>query len=133
MPDRRGGAGAHRRRQCGGENESRRVGAHRIDDVGTGRDIAAKAAERLRQRGFDHVNAVQGAFTRGDAGAAPTVHASRMDLVNIGHRAVALREVANSVHWRDVAVHRVERLEHMSFGRSGASTANSSSRWMTSL
>jgi adenylate cyclase len=36
-----------------------------------------------------------------------------MHLVNIGHRAIALREVADSVHWGDIAVHGIERLEHI--------------------
>ena len=34
VPDRRGSGGADRRRQRGGENESRRIRTHRIDDVG---------------------------------------------------------------------------------------------------
>jgi hypothetical protein len=46
------------------KNKSRRLRAHRIDDVGACRDVA----ERLRQRALDHIDAVQGAFTRGDAG-----------------------------------------------------------------
>jgi hypothetical protein len=30
----------------------------------------------------------------------------------IGHGAVALREIADSLQWRDDAIHRIERLEH---------------------
>ena len=48
---------------------SRRVRAHRIDDIGTCRDVAAEAAERLRQCALDHVDAVQRAVACGDAGA----------------------------------------------------------------
>jgi hypothetical protein len=35
-----------------------------------------------------------------------------MHLIYVGHGAVALREVADAVHRRDVAVHRVESLEY---------------------
>src|SRR5260221_9396196 len=110
--ERHGGGGTDHRRQCGGEDESRRVRAHRIDDIFACGDVAAAAAERLRQRALDHVDAVQGAFTRGDAGAGPPANAGRMDLVNVGHRAIAFREVADAVHRPDVAFYRVESLEH---------------------
>jgi hypothetical protein len=46
---------------------------------------------------------VQGPFPRDDAGATPAVHAGRMNLINVGHGAVALRELADAVHRRDVA------------------------------
>ena len=62
--DRHGGGGTDRRRQCGGEDESRRVRAHRIDDIFASGDVAAAAAERLRQRALDHVDAVQGATSK---------------------------------------------------------------------
>jgi hypothetical protein len=58
----------------------------------------ASIRTRTQQRALDHVDAVQGAFTRGDAGAGPPVHVGRMDLVDAGHRAMALREVADTVH-----------------------------------
>ena len=66
--NRHGGGGTDRRRQCGGEDESRRVRAHRIDDILACGDVAA-AAERLRQRALDHVDAVQGGL-RGSHPAA---------------------------------------------------------------
>src|SRR5882672_10190975 len=50
VPDRPGGRGADRRRRRGSEDESRRIRAYRIDDIGVCRDVAAEAAERLRQR-----------------------------------------------------------------------------------
>src|SRR5262249_21539563 len=88
VPDRRGSGRADRRGQRGGKYESRRVRAPRVDNVGTRRYVAAEAAEGLCQRALDHVDAVQGPFPRGDAGAAWPVHAGRMDLVDIGHGAV---------------------------------------------
>ena len=92
----RGGRGrADRRRQRGGEDEARRIGAHGVDDLGLAGDIAAEAAERLGQRAFEHVDAVHDAVALGDAAAARAVHADRMHLVDIGHGAVALGEIAD--------------------------------------
>jgi hypothetical protein len=34
-----------------------------------------------------------------------------MDLVEIGHRAITLGDIANLCDWRDIAVHGVGRLE----------------------
>ena len=50
------------------------------------------------------------AVALGDAAAARAVHADRMDLVDIGHGAVALGEIADLRQRRDVAVHRIEAL-----------------------
>ena len=94
MPDRRRGRGTDRRRQSGGEDETRSIGTHRIDQRGASRDVAAEAAERLGERAFDHVDPVHGAVARGDAGAARAVHADRMHLVEIGHGAVAIGHIA---------------------------------------
>ncbi len=40
-----------------------------------------------------------------NAAAVWAVHADRMHLVAVGHRAVALGKIANAVDGRDVAVH----------------------------
>lgn len=61
VPDRRCGSGAGCRRQCGRENESRSVKAHRIDDVGARRDVTA---ERLRQCTLDHAPRVRRSHAR---------------------------------------------------------------------
>jgi hypothetical protein len=42
-----------------------------------------------------------------------------MDLVNVSHRAIAFREVADAVHRRDVAVHGIKRLERDQLGLVG--------------
>ena len=65
VADRRGRRGADRRRQRGREDEARRIGAHRVDQRGAARDIAAEAAERLGERALDHVDAVHGAVALG--------------------------------------------------------------------
>ena len=51
-------------------------------------------------------------LARADAAAARPVHADRVHLVAIGHRVVFLGEIADRLDRRDVAVHRVEALEH---------------------
>ena len=82
-------------------------------------DIAAEAAERLGQRAFQHVDAVHDAVALGDAAAARTVHADRMDLVDIGHRAIFLGEIADLGERRHVAVHRVQALADDQLGTVG--------------
>ena len=51
------------------------------------------------------------AVALGNAAAARAVHADGVDLVEIGHRAVLLGEIADRRDRRDVAVHRVDALE----------------------
>src|SRR5665213_1980503 len=72
-----GNAGGQRR----GENETRRVGAHGVDDDAARRDVAAECAEGLGERALDDVDAIHDAFTLGDAAAARAVHADGVDLV----------------------------------------------------
>ena len=75
-------------------------------------DIAAEAAERLGERALDHVDAARGAVALADAAAARAIHADGVDLVDISHGAVALGEIADAIDRRDIAVHRIEALEH---------------------
>ena len=51
------------------------------------------------------------AFALGHATAARPVEADRMNLVEVGHGAVFVGEIANLGDRRDVAVHRVDRFE----------------------
>ena len=100
-----------RRRQRRREDETRRVAAQEIDQRGRAGDIAAHHAERLRQRALDHRRALGHAVALGDAAAARPVEADRVHLVEIGHRAVAVGDVAQFADRRDVAVHRIDRFE----------------------
>src|ERR1700759_2776988 len=74
-------------------------------------DVAAKCAKSLGKRSLDDVDARHHAVPFGDAGAAWPVHANGMHFVEIGHRAIAFRYVADCCEWRDVAVHRIDALE----------------------
>ena len=101
----------HRRRQRGREDEAGRDRAHRVDQRRRARDVAAHAAERLRQRPLDHGEPRHLAMRLGDAAAARTVQPDRVHLVEIGHGAVALGEIADRRDRPEVAVHRVDRFE----------------------
>ena len=103
----RGDRRRHRRR----ENEAGSVGADEIAHRRGAGNVAADHAERLGQRSLDHADAVHLAVAFGDTGAARPVHADRMDLVEEGHRAVLVGNVADLANRRDVAVHGIDRLE----------------------
>ena len=100
-----------RGRERGGEDEAGGEAPHRVAERGRAGDVAADAAEALGQRALDHVDPVHHALALGHAAAARPVEADRVDLVEIGHRAVALGEVADRADRRHVAVHRVDALE----------------------
>ena len=112
VPDRGSCRGTDRWWQRGGENETGRVAAHRVAKRRACRDIAAEAPEGLGERSFDHVQTPHGALELSLSAAARAVHSDRVDLVGIGHGAVARCEIADAVDWRHVAVHGVKRLEH---------------------
>ena len=116
MADRNGRGGRDGRRQGGGEDEARRIGADRIDDRGRARDIAAKRAEGLGQRALDDVDPVGEAVAFGDAAAARAIHADRMDLVDIGHGVVFLGQIGDFGDRRDVAIHRIDGFEDDQLG-----------------
>ena len=61
------------------------------------------------------------AVALGDTAAARPVHADRVHLVEIGHRAIAFGEIADRRDRRDIAVHRIDRFEGDQLGavRSG--------------
>ena len=88
-------------------------------DVGVAGDIAAVAAERLRQRALDDVDAVRHAVALAHAAAVGAVHADRVHLIEIGHRAIPRREVADRADRGDVGVHRIDRLEGDQLRRGG--------------
>ncbi len=111
VADRRGGRGADRRWQRGREDEARSIAAHGVADRRTCRDIAAKAAECLRERTLEHVDTPHYALLLGHTAAPRAVHADRVHLVGISHGAIAVSEIADALDRRDVAVHRIERLE----------------------
>ena len=83
---------------------------------GVAGDIAAHRAEALGERALDHMDARHHAFAFADAAAARAIHADRMHLVDIGHRAIALGERDDVGDRRDIAVHRIEAFEDDQLG-----------------
>src|SRR5690606_7482757 len=95
----------------GREDESARIGADEIDKPRRTGDVAADDPEGLAERAFYDVDPVHQALAFGDAAAARAVHADRVDLVQIGERAVLLGYFDDLANRRDVAIHRIDALE----------------------
>ena len=74
-------------------------------------DVAADDAEGLAERALDQRDAVHQPALLGNAAAARAVEPDRMDLVEVGHRAVLLGDIEDLADRGDVAVHRVDALE----------------------
>src|SRR5690606_21780370 len=91
-----------------------------VDQPGRAGDVAANDAEGLAQRALDNVDASHQPLAFGDAAAARAVHAHRVNLVEIGQRAVLLGHREDLGNGRDVAVHRIDALEGDDLGPLGA-------------
>ena len=68
-------------RQRSGKDEAGSIGADRIDKVRASGNVTAQAAEYLRERALNHVDALHHALSRRDPGSGRAVHADRMDFV----------------------------------------------------
>lgn len=109
--DRGDRTGSQRRRQRGGEDEARSIGADEIAKRRGGRDIAAHHAKSLAERAFDDRHAIHQAFAFGNAAAARAVHADGVHFIEIGHSAELVGEIADLLDRRDIAIHRIDALE----------------------
>src|ERR1700726_938077 len=74
-------------------------------------DVPAHNAECLGQGALDHGRPVLDAVAFGDAAAALPINPDSMDLIEIGHRAIAIGYVTKFLDRGDIPVHRVDRLE----------------------
>ena len=83
-----------------------------IHDNAPAGDVAAKRAEGFCKRPLDDVDARHHPVSLGDPGAVRPVHANGVYFVEIGHRVIAFRKVADRFEWSDVAVHRIHALEY---------------------
>src|SRR6266404_2382131 len=81
---------------------------HGVDQIGVGRNITAETAERLCERAFDNVYAVHHALALGDAPAMGPIHSDRMNLVDVSQRTIPLREIADLMQRRYIAVHGIK-------------------------
>src|SRR5215831_17909681 len=99
--------------------KARRVTAQKIDEGGRPRNIPADHAKGLAEGALDHRWAVHDPVALGDTAAAGAVEPDGVHLVEIGHRAVAIGDVAQLADRGDVAVHRIDRLEADELGPVG--------------
>ena len=97
--------------------------AHRVDDRRRRGDIAAQHAEGLGQGAVDDREPVHQPALLGDAAAMRPVEADGVDLVEIGHRAIAVGEIAEILDRRNIAVHRIDRFESDQLGPVGPHVA----------
>ena len=107
MTDRSQRASRDHRRQRGRENETRRVRAHRIAQRPRRSDVAAHHAIALGKRAVDDIYLVHDTVALGNAAAARTVHANRVNLIEVGQSIVFFGQRANRGDGGNVAVHRV--------------------------
>src|ERR1700752_2257332 len=112
MGDRGCRSRGYRRRQGRREDKSRSMGSDGVHYIARAGDIAAKRPEGLGKRSLYDVDALHHSVPFGDAGTAWPVHANSVHLVEISHRVIALRKVADCFERSDVAVHRIDALEH---------------------
>src|SRR5262245_2000244 len=99
------------RERCG-KNEARRIRAEGVAAGSARSNIATHHAEALGEGAVDDVDAMHYAVALGDAAATRTVKANRMYLIEISQRAILLGKVADRSDRSDMAVHRVDALEH---------------------
>src|SRR5690606_40506411 len=90
--------------------QSGAVGPDAIDQRRRAGDIPSNHADGLSERTLDQRNAVHQAFPLGNAATARAIHADRMHLIEIGHRAVLLGYCDDFGDRCNIAVHRVDAL-----------------------
>ena len=88
-------SGSDDRGKRGGEDETRRIGADRVDDGSRCRDIAAHQAIGFGQGAFDNVDFIERIIALGNAAATPAIHADGMYFVEIGQGIVMPRKRAD--------------------------------------
>src|SRR5712671_285516 len=104
-------AGCDSRRQSRGENKTGSEAANEVADCRRRRNISAHHAESLGQRALDYCQAMTQSLAVSDAAAARTIETNGVYLIEIGHCALRLRDIAEFHDRRDIAIHRIDRLE----------------------
>src|SRR5882724_1938281 len=105
MGDRRSRSRGYRGWQGRREDKSGCMGSDGIHYRAAAGDVTAERAEGFCERSLDDVDARHYSVSLGDPGAASPVHANGVHLVEIGHRAITFRQVADCLEWGDIAVH----------------------------
>ena len=112
MGDRGRRSRGDRRRQGRRENEPGSVGTDGVYQRPRAGNVAAERAKGFCQSSLDDIDPSHDPIPLCNAGATAPIHADSVHLVEIGHGAVARRKVADRLERRDVAVHRIDALEH---------------------
>src|ERR1700680_5228123 len=97
-----------RGRQSAGEDEARAVAAKEIDERRRCRDITAHDAEGLGEGPLYDGQAMHQPLALGDAAAAWPIKPAGVNLIEIGHGAVPLGDIADLSDRRDIAVHGID-------------------------
>src|SRR5260370_11560619 len=93
------------------EDEARGAASDEIDQGGAAGDVTAHDAKRLTERSLNDGEAVHDAVALGNAAAARAVEPDGMNLIEIGHGAMAVGDVAELGDRGNVAIHGVNRFE----------------------
>src|SRR5713101_1496761 len=107
----RKGTRSKMRAKRGCEDEAVREAADDVDQQRGPGDIAAHHPEGLGERSLNERHTMRHAIALRDAAAAHAVKADRVDLVEIGDRAVLLGDITDRRNGRNVAVHAVDAFE----------------------
>src|SRR5262245_36299833 len=83
------------RRQRGGENESRSVGADGVTEVAARGDVPAHDAEALGERAVDDVDAAHDSVTLGKSAGTGSVEPDGVHFVEVGEGAVFSCQIAD--------------------------------------
>src|SRR5690606_17280415 len=100
------------RRKGRGKDEACRKGTYCVHDDAGRCDVTTDYADGLGHGALDDVDLVDQVALGSDASHSSAVHADRMNFVEIGQRVEALGNFHDVGNRCDVAVHRVDRLEH---------------------
>src|SRR5262249_11288688 len=94
--------------QGGSEYESWRSPTQRIDQRSRASHITAHCADGLAQRSLNDRQAMGDAVSLSHAGAALAIETNGMNLVEVSHGAMAIREIADCADGRNVAIHGID-------------------------
>jgi hypothetical protein len=119
MADHCGRGRANRRGKSGRKDEAGRVATNRVDQIAASGDVTAEAPERLGESSLGHIDPMHRAVARRNAGAAGTIHPDGLDLIAIGHSAVAGSQVADLPDRRKIAIHGIQAFEDDQLGPPG--------------
>src|ERR1700756_4844517 len=94
-----------------GEDEAGPTAPEEVDQRCRPGNVAPHHAKGLAQGSLDRGQPMHDTIALGNSSAARAIHANRVDLIEISHRAIPFGDIANLCDRRDIAIHRIDRLE----------------------